>query len=57
MHYKDGRYAIDADKSMDPTVNLNVLADYVRQLLFLRFCADGSSNLNAGPYDGETADD
>lgn len=28
LRYKDGRYAIDADKSFDPTNGSNVLADY-----------------------------
>lgn len=30
LRYEDGRYAIDADKSFDPTNGSNVLADYVR---------------------------
>lgn len=29
MHHKEGHYAIDADKSMDAGLNLNILADYV----------------------------
>lgn len=30
MHYADGRYAIDADKSMDHGIETNILATYVR---------------------------
>jgi hypothetical protein len=30
MHRREDHYAIDADKSMDASLNLNVLADYVR---------------------------
>ncbi|ORY91556.1 mitochondrial protein Pet127-domain-containing protein [Leucosporidium creatinivorum] len=28
LHHRDDHYAIDADKSMDATLNLNILADY-----------------------------
>ncbi|GAA5914716.1 hypothetical protein JCM6882_002721 [Rhodosporidiobolus microsporus] len=28
LNYNDGRYAIDADKSFDTTINSNILADY-----------------------------
>lgn len=32
LRYENGRYAIDADKSFDPTNGSNVLADYVRDM-------------------------
>lgn len=28
LHHRDGRYAIDADKSMDAAIDHNILADY-----------------------------
>lgn len=48
LHHRDGRYAIDADKSMDATIDHNILADYghmMEKLLttdhdeFMRFIA------------------
>lgn len=36
MHHKEDHYAIDADKSMDAGILLNILADYVR--LFAHLC-------------------
>lgn len=56
MHFKNGRYAIDSDKSIDLTSDSNVLGEYVRwgllslPVLVLKL-------FPPGPSHGEALDD
>ena len=59
LHYKDGRYSIDADKSIDLTSDSNVLGAYVRGSPH-HFCTRGELiglSWISGALDGEAIDD
>lgn len=60
MHEKDGRYSIDADKSMDVGIETNILASLVRTLLF-KICKTTWTLTGAffgvGTLDGEAPHD